>query len=132
MIASGFRPGARTFVSWLGVTMYLTPEAVRGTLRFVANDCAPGSRVGFDFVVPDDLLDAADRAAQQRLAARVAMLGEPWLGRFDPHALAADLRGMGFARADVLDARALNARYFSGRNDGFAVAGAAHLMSAAR
>ncbi len=39
--ASGFRADRPAFFSWLGVTIYLTPEAVAGTLATIAA-CASG------------------------------------------------------------------------------------------
>jgi methyltransferase (TIGR00027 family) len=51
---------APAFVSWLGVTIYLTRPAVMDTLGFVAKSCARGSEIVFDFGMP------ADRSAMRR------------------------------------------------------------------
>jgi methyltransferase (TIGR00027 family) len=39
--SAGCDPGICTFFSWLGVTPYLTAEAVAATLRFIASDSCP-------------------------------------------------------------------------------------------
>jgi methyltransferase (TIGR00027 family) len=56
--AGGQRPERPTFVSWLGVTMYLTEEAVFETLRYVAS-FAPGSEIVFHYSLPASRLDEA-------------------------------------------------------------------------
>ena len=58
--ASGHRPELPTFVSWLGVTMYLTEEAVFETLRYVAS-LAPGSEIVFEYSLPESRLDEENR-----------------------------------------------------------------------
>jgi methyltransferase (TIGR00027 family) len=41
---------AKTFFSWLGVTMYLTPDEVFSTLRSITNVAPMGSTVVFDYL----------------------------------------------------------------------------------
>ena len=50
LAACGYDERRRTAFIWEGVTMYLTPEAVDGTLGFIARRSAPGSSVVFDYV----------------------------------------------------------------------------------
>jgi O-methyltransferase involved in polyketide biosynthesis len=61
----------------------------------------------------------------------VARAGEPWKSGFNPETLIAELRAMGFTRADDLGAETLNARYFAGRRDGLCVRRLARVMDAA-
>ncbi len=129
--AAGFDPGVRTFFSWLGVTPYLLPETVMGTLRFVAATAA-GSAIVFDFGVSPSLLDATARRVLDAAARRVAAVGEPWQALFAPDRLVADLRAMGFRSVEDVDPTAINARYFAGRDDGLRVGTLAHLMRARR
>ena len=49
LAGSGFLPGAPTFVAWEGVSMYLTRDAVDGTLAALASVCGPGSVLAMDF-----------------------------------------------------------------------------------
>lgn len=50
--AHGYQPDGRTFFIWEGVTQYLTPEAVRATLRQLGA-AAPGSRLIFTYIRQD-------------------------------------------------------------------------------
>ncbi|MCX7962530.1 MAG: SAM-dependent methyltransferase, partial [Burkholderiales bacterium] len=126
---AGFRDAEPAFFSWLGVTIYLSREAVFGTLREIAR-LARGTRVVFDFSPPRETLPEEERRAHEALAARVARLGEPWIGYFEPETLAAEMRALGFASAEHAGTAELNARYFSGRADGFRLSGSGRLMSA--
>jgi len=127
---AGFRRSAPVFISWLGVSMYLTQEAVMQTLHFVAQSCARGSEIVFDFSVPDDALSERQRVSRARLAERVAGLGEPWISTFDPAALGEALTAMGFSHADNFGAAQANELYFANRADGFGVRGSARIMTA--
>ncbi|HSU99494.1 MAG TPA: class I SAM-dependent methyltransferase, partial [Roseiarcus sp.] len=76
--AAGFDPGRRTFVLWLGVTPYLTEEAVFATLGELAG-LPGGAEVVFDYANPADrVTDAAARAFHEQMAERVAASGEPF------------------------------------------------------
>jgi len=112
--AAGFRDDQPAFFSWLGVTMYLTREAVLSTLRFVASR-PPGGGITFDYMLPPDRLSWVRRIGFYFVARRVARAGEPWTTWFDPDELARELRSMGFTRLDELDGPALNERFFGGR-----------------
>ncbi len=127
---AGFRRNAPVFISWLGVTMYLTQDAVMQTLRFVAESCARGSEIVFDFSVPDEALGELERKRRAERAKRVAAIGEPWISYFDPASLVEELGAMGYSRASSLGAGELNARYFAGRADGFSLYGSARIMTA--
>jgi len=127
---SGFNSGEVAFVSWLGVTPYLTREASMTTLNFIAKLPA-GSGVVFDFAVDPALLNAGQRQALDALSKRVARYGEPFQLFFDPAKLQDELKALGFHRAEFLQGKDLNARYFKDRKDGLLVRGAiGHLMGA--
>lgn len=128
--SAGLRGDAPVFVSWLGVSMYLTRDAVMQTLGFVAASCARGSEIVFDFSVPDEALGEPQRASRARLAERVAGLGEPFVSHFDPVQLAAEVAALGFSATSDFGAREANERYFAGRTDGFAVRGSTRIMTA--
>jgi methyltransferase (TIGR00027 family) len=124
---AGVRTAEPAFFSWLGVTMYLTPAAVMGTLKYVAT-AAPGSGIVFDYAVPPAALSAARRLLYRALMRRVAAVGEPWQAYFTPQALSAELAALGFTHIEDLGAADLNARYFRDRSDGLRVAGSARVM----
>jgi methyltransferase (TIGR00027 family) len=126
---AGYDPGQCTFFAWLGVTPYLTTEAVMATLRFIAS--APvGSGVVFDYVISPSLLTPAQRSSFDTLARRVASIGEPWQTFFDPELLTRDLRAMGFGYIEDQGPEEINARYFKNRQDGLRVGSLSHLMHA--
>jgi len=117
------------FFSWLGVTLYLTGQAIFDTLRLVA--CLPrGSGIVFDYGVRPELLGDLERAGVEYFARRYAEQGEPWLSFFDPADLCARLRGMGFSTVQDFGRDALETRYFAGRGDNLRLGGGTHLMLA--
>jgi methyltransferase (TIGR00027 family) len=127
---ANFRRDAVTFFSWLGVTPYLTREAMTSTLAFVAS-MPKGSGVVFDYAVPRSSLSFLGRFAFDRLASRVAAAGEPFQLFFEPGALAAQLSSMGFQSVEDLGTDQINARYFKDRADKLRVRGQlGRLMSA--
>ena len=109
--AAGFDASKRTFVLWLGVTPYLTEEAVFATLSDLAH-LPGGAEVVFDYANPPDrVTDAAARARHEQMAERVAASGEPFRCYFDSAELHARARERGFSEIEDLDRAALVARY---------------------
>jgi O-methyltransferase involved in polyketide biosynthesis len=49
LAGAGYDRALETIFVWEGVTFYLPEEAVDATLRFVASNAAPGSRIVFDY-----------------------------------------------------------------------------------
>jgi methyltransferase (TIGR00027 family) len=127
--AAGHDPARPSFFAWLGVTPYLTPEAVRDTLRFIASAPA-GSGAVFDYPVSPELLSPMGRKVYAALSGWSAAAGEPWLSNFDPAALAGELRELGFGQVEDLGQAEINAHYFAGRADGLGVGALYHLAAA--
>lgn len=129
--ASGHRPELPTFFSWLGVTQYLTEEAIFETLRVVANG-APGSEIVFEYSLRETLLDEMSRRMLAAFKANSAARGEPWLSLFEPASLAGRLKDVGFTETEDFGPEEANARYFSGRTDGLQLRSPSttHLMKA--
>ncbi len=77
LVAGGFAVAEPAFFVWEGVTAYLSEDAVRATLRRVAQGMHPGSVLVFDHlrrrIVAGDLKDPKDQESR----AFVADLGEP-------------------------------------------------------
>lgn len=94
LVAAGFDPRRPALVSWLGVTMYLTTEAIAATLAVVGR-FAPGSELVVEYALPPALRDEqADACAEVALPA-AAERGEPWLSFFAPDDLSALLKQHG-------------------------------------
>jgi methyltransferase (TIGR00027 family) len=77
---------------WLGVTPYLTREAVETTLRSLGS--LPSVAVVLDHAAPSG--DGAETTMMRRRRARVARLGEPWISAYAYPELAEVLHDCGF------------------------------------
>jgi methyltransferase (TIGR00027 family) len=118
LAAAGFDASRATYVSWLGVTAYLSLTAIDATLKVVA--ALPlGSSVTLSFVLPDEDLTGLDLENVRSVARRAAEAGEPYLSRFRPEELRAHLsHDLGFSTVFHLTPAEATARYLSGRRDG--------------
>lgn len=109
--AAGFDPQRRAFVLWLGVTPYLTEEAVYATLSELAR-WPGGVEAVFDYANPPDRIkEAATRTYHEQIAERAAARGEPFRCYFDSAELHARARELGFSEIEDLDRTALVQRY---------------------
>ena len=109
--ASGFDPSRRTFVLWLGVTPYLTREAVFATLAELAR-WPGGAEVVFDYANPPHTVEAsAQRDFHRAMAESVAAHGEPFRGYLETGELHGGARSLGFCEIEDLDRAALISRY---------------------
>jgi len=126
----GFEWGQATLFSWLGVTMYLTPDAVEATLRTVAG-AAPGSEIAFSYGVDRTLMDDDGRRFAEILAPVVADVGETLSGGTTPGDLDRLVAGCGLRVVDHPTHHDLVGRYFVGRPDGLRPYTAEGLVTAA-
>lgn len=81
------------FISWLGVTQYLTRSAVLGTLKQVSK-LASGTELVFTFIVPEGLLDNRERRVLSIVKASMSAVGEPWISFFDTDELTSILKDL--------------------------------------
>ena len=114
LLAAGFDSKQPTFFSWLGVVPYLTLEAFRATLSFVAAQPA-GSCLVFDYGQPRSALPFLEKLAFDSLASRVQLAGESFQLFFTPQEIAVELTV--FSNLEDLGSAELNARYFANRTD---------------
>jgi methyltransferase (TIGR00027 family) len=128
---AGFRDAEPAFFSWLGVTMYLTRDAILSTFAYVA-ERAPGSGITFDYMIPPSHLSLPRRFVFHWMARRLARVGEPWTTSFEPEALKLDLCLLGFLRVEDMDSAALNARFFGGREKRLGGVSASRVVTAFR
>lgn len=104
LAAAGFDAAAPAVVAWLGVTMYLTPGAVAGTLAAVAG-FAPGTELIADYLLPPDARDEAGALYGTLVAQASADQGEPWRSCFTPGQLAELARRAGFGAVRAVSQR---------------------------
>ena len=108
---SAFDPSIPCFVSWLGVTVYLSVEAIDAVLAFIASLPA-GSEMVFTFS-QKKLYEGPGSTADI-----VARAGEPWITYFTPKELSRKLKGHGFSTVDFLLPEEAMKTYYDGRTDG--------------
>ena len=114
LVAAGFDQQRPAFFAWLGVVPYLTLQAFRSTLSFIAAQPA-GSGVVFDYGQPRSALPFLEQLARDSLASRVAQAGEPFQLSFTPQEAAAELAA--FMQIEDLGSDQINERYFNHRAD---------------
>jgi methyltransferase (TIGR00027 family) len=125
---AGFNPLAPTFFAWLGVVPYLTRDAFRATIAFIAAQ-SPRSGVVLDYGQPRAALPFLEQLAHDSLASRVQQAGEPFQLFFTPAEIAAELKA--FHDLEDLGSLEINARYFSNRADSLKIrSSAGHILSA--
>ena len=126
---AGFNFSRPAIFSMLGVSQYLSEEALDMTLSFVLSMRA-ASEIIFTFVLPDAELPADEVPLIAMSAQSAAAQGEPWIARFPPEELRAKLLAMGFATAHYFSPDDANRRYFNSRSDGVTTFAAEQSMRA--
>jgi methyltransferase (TIGR00027 family) len=92
---AGFDRSRPAQVSWLGVTMYLTQEAIGRTLAELGG-LAAGTEVITDYMLPAGLRDEIGSTYAELVSPVTAARGEPWLSFFAPGDMSALLERHGF------------------------------------
>jgi methyltransferase (TIGR00027 family) len=114
--AAGFDAARPAVVASAGVSMYLTKDATAATLRQIAA-LAPGSMVAMTFLLPLDLLDAAERSGRQAVENAARASGTPFIGFYAPDEMLALAEKAGFREARHVSGAELIRRYFPDRAD---------------
>lgn len=126
---AGLDPTASTVVSMLGVTMYLTREAISATLRQAAS-LPTGSVVIFSYSRPIEMAPIEIRPILEVAARGAAESGHPWLSLLTPEEAESLAREAGFPSIQLLTSTDLHNRYFAGRTDGLSPIGGEDLVIA--
>jgi methyltransferase (TIGR00027 family) len=113
---AGFDFGQPAVFSWIGVTMYLTLDAIHATLATLAQ-CSPGTRVVLTYNQPPDTLAGIGAQMSARFAMLATDLGEPFITLFRPAEIEQLLDAHGFADITQFGADEARAAYFQGRAD---------------
>ncbi len=117
--SSSYDRRAKSFFSWLGVTMYLTPYEVFSTLRSITNVAPMGSTVVFDYLDNDAFNQENSSTEMQRKQEFLRKIGEPMITGFNPLTLADNLISLKLHLCEDLNSAAIEKRYFQGRTDGY-------------
>ncbi|OFA04635.1 class I SAM-dependent methyltransferase [Duganella sp. HH101] len=126
---AGLDDGAPSCFSWLGVTMYLRPDAVMRTLQDIAS-YPPGTSIVFDYCLQADQLTEPERMGLQVVTTALAAQGEHLLSAFEPQRLEHMLRHYGFSQVEHFGAQELTERYLADRTDGLRLSGIFRMIRA--
>lgn len=129
LTSSTFRSDVPSCFSWLGVTVYLSKQAIFDVLNYVAS-LPKGSSITFDYRVAPVLLHPIDQVIGDYAAKQFETEGEPWQSYFDPQELRREIAAHGFGDVTDFSADELNARYFQKRKDGLRVGNGFRILRA--
>ena len=103
----------------MGVTYYLTRDAVSATLRSIAGLSPADTAVVFDYLDTDAFVP--ERAAKriQVMLEAFRQQSMPLITGFDPSTLSAGLAQLGLRLHEDLSPADIQERYFQGRTDGY-------------
>lgn len=127
LVSAGFDVTAPALVSWLGVTMYLTQDAIGAVLREFGQ-LASGTELILDYMLPADLRDDVGNSYVEQVAPAAAQRGEPWLSFFSPRQIAALLSDHGFAGASHITQRDVGTEAMWRRTDALRPADLSNLV----
>jgi methyltransferase (TIGR00027 family) len=116
LLAAGFDFAGAAVFSWIGVTMFLTLEAIEATLQTVAA-CAPESRIVLSYNPPLSALQDQELAMQNRVSRLAGEMGEPFISLFTPAEAEALLARCGFGEVEHFGPAEAIHTYFTGRSD---------------
>jgi methyltransferase (TIGR00027 family) len=125
---AGFAFGQLAVFSWVGVTMYLTIDAINATLATM-EQCRAGARVVLTYNQPRSALSSSDAQITGTMAGLAARMGEPFISRFLSAEIAQVLQQHGFDEITDFGPDEARATYFPGRAD-VEIAGAQRLVAA--
>jgi len=112
----GYDETLKTLFIWQGVTQYLTPEAVDGTLSFIANHSGAGSSVIFDYMYPTLLDGTIKHGEVTNMRNRQWLSGEAMVFGIPEGKVAEFLEQHGFTQIHNADSAYLHDTYFKGVN----------------
>ena len=109
---AGFETDQKTFYVWEGVTYFISEVGVDSTLRFIAEQSAPGSQVVFDYML-EDVVKGLDYSAYgaRRTVYFVSLRGEPYVFGIAPRQLESFINLRGLALLTDLGPDDLTQRY---------------------
>jgi methyltransferase (TIGR00027 family) len=111
LLEAGFDPTRPALFVWYGVSFFLTPAAVRGTLEDVARLAAVGSRFVWDYLDPSVVAGRSTYGGAQRARAAVSKRGEPYTYGLTPVGAQRVMELHGFRVEDNLSMTQLARRY---------------------
>ena len=116
LVAAGFDFAAPAVFSWIGVTMYLTSEAIRTTLGTIATG-ASGTQVVLTYNLPAEALQGTAAEFEGAIRGIAIESGEPFISLFLPDQIEQLLIECGFKGVAHFGPEEAARTYFPGRED---------------
>jgi methyltransferase (TIGR00027 family) len=113
LTGAGFDPAQPSVVIWMGVSMFLTEAAIRGTLAALSGVMSDSSWLGFDYfsAAHAGMADDTDPRALRRDREAAQRLGEPVLFGIEPDKLGGLFGEYGFRLVENVTGDELTRRY---------------------
>jgi len=109
LVGAGFQQHSPAFFTWLGVVPYLTQDAIRSTLDYMAS--IQSSEVVFDYMEPPQALSEEMRTLITKRTEQLEKINERWASRFEPAGIGAMLRSHGFCDIEDIDFQEIRSRF---------------------
>ena len=119
LVQAGFKPDETSLFTWLGVTYYLTEDAIVKTLTSLHQIMSQDSRLLLDYGIDDKLLDDQTRSDVTAMKKFVAARGEPMTSFFNPKDFEKIIKSIGFAIDEELTDSDMKRRYLQNNNISF-------------
>ena len=116
LLKAGFDTDKPAVVACVGVTLYLTNEAIKATLNQIAT-LAPGSKLAMTFYLPIELLDEEDKPMQLIADKGAREAGTPFVSFFTPGEILSLANKTGFQDAKTISTKDMERLYFANRQD---------------
>jgi methyltransferase (TIGR00027 family) len=116
LIEAGFQTSKPALITSVGVSMYLTVDAIKETLKQMRS-LAPGSVFIMTFLLPLELVDPQDRIGYERSMKGAAASGTPFISLFSPDEMLHLAQEFGFKNVEHQSTSNMTS-YFAGRSDG--------------
>jgi methyltransferase (TIGR00027 family) len=120
LAASDFDPGSPCFVSWLGVTQYITEEATKATLAWAAAR-PKGSEIVLTYVEGNKHAVSVKESLMSKVGG---------LTYYTPDEMIALVKAAGFSQIEEMTEERANELFFNGRTDGLIAPQSQRLLSA--
>ena len=124
-----YDPQSKVYVSWLGTICYLTLESIQQTFSSLAQICAPGSRLVFDYFEPKSAMSPEDLRLYETLDEGGTKRGEPMRTLLNAADMADILSAAGFTVVEDIGGAEISGRYLKNRTDGLSLPGVVRRFS---
>ena len=109
LVGAGFQQNLPAFFTWLGVVPYLTRDAVRRTLDYMAS--IPSPEVVFDYMEPPGAFSAELKQSEKERTEQLEKIDERADSRFETAGIAALLRSHGFCAIEDINFQEIASRF---------------------